>query len=396
MAYIWKIDEQIEAVDDSEGGLTCGVEIEFLVPSIPVTAEDPDPEIKNQHLHRSTSEDDEDISTEIRRQLLKTLQQLTDIPFRAMEEDDFHPPHDNVVIYDSWRLGQDMSLSSFQFADSPYHWTACELTSSVMDADDYAQQIQDVCRALKTTRIYFNRSTAVHVHVGRGNEPFSLNTVKKFATLYWLTEKAILKLHHPSRHNNEHCFRLNHFSALAAKSEGRATMADHVPVVPPSELRYNQLHRIWGCGSIEEVARLMEGAKRQEFGYDTTRGSVGFRRFLPAGKTGGNIQTFEWRQMSSSADAKYINQWIKACVAFTDFCRRSSPTTFIEVVGKVVRTGEDYSAIELLEELGIDTEIFKEMLQVWTQDPSLSEDYAGRRLLLAIDPEARVYTPTSA
>lgn len=108
--------------------------------------------------------------------VVETLQQqLEDIPFRTTEDDDFYPPHDNVVIYDTWRLGRESTVSKHSGpgpAEGPYYWTDCELTSAVMDSDEYAQEIEDVCRVLKTIRIHLNKSTAVHVHVGCGDEPF--------------------------------------------------------------------------------------------------------------------------------------------------------------------------------------------------------------------------------
>ncbi|KAJ8126821.1 hypothetical protein O1611_g6818 [Lasiodiplodia mahajangana] len=368
MSYIQKIDEMIEAADDHEGPLTCGVEIEFLVPSIHTEAQDPDRDIEDRRLCRSTSHDPETIMTQVREILLETLRhQLYDMPFRAMEDDVFHAPHDNVVDYTSWRLGPDTSVRKSNDAGL-YKWTHCELTSPVMSSDDCMGQLEKVCRVLKTFRTHLNDSTAVHVHVGRGDEPFSLLTIKKFATLYWLTEKAIMGLQHPSRHANKYCFSLTTSSVLATKrlavldemlsldSEGVNMMEDYVPRVSLTTLQDAQLRCIWGCRNIEEVAELMQGSGAK--GVDE-RGSMGFQRFLPAGKTGGNIQTFEWRQMYSSLDAEYISQWVKVCDAFTDFCRLSDKAAFKKLVTKVIDGRENYTGIELLEDLGVNSQIFK-------------------------------------
>ncbi|TGJ81502.1 hypothetical protein E0Z10_g7260 [Xylaria hypoxylon] len=399
MKFIPKIDEMIEAHDDSAGTLTCGVELEFLVPSIDYMAKDPDLNIKNQRLYKSRSRDSEDIRTEVRDQLLATLRLLDSIPFRAMDDDDFHPPHDNVAIYDSWRLGRDSTVSKHGgsgLAEGPYNWTNCELTSPVMDSDDYATNIKDVCRALKSVRIHLNKSTAVHVHVGRGDEPFSLLTVKKFAALYWLTEKALLELHHPSRHDNKYSFRLTKYSVLANKSKAvlnnekqkfdarSLMMENYIPETSLTGLQRAQLRCIWACSSIEEVAKLMQSGRDKALKSQAAhkRGSVGFQRFLPAGKTGGNIQTFEWRQMSGSVDANHINQWVESCIAFTDFCRLSDAVTFKKFAREIIERGESYTGIELLESLDIDTQIFKQMLEVWTQNLSFCEDNQGEKLFV--------------
>ncbi|KAI0102278.1 putative amidoligase enzyme-domain-containing protein [Nemania sp. FL0031] len=373
MSYIQKIDEMIEAADDHEGPLTCGVEIEFLIPSIHVTAQDPDPDIQDRRLCRSTSHDPETAMTQVREALLETLkQQLDGMPFRAMEDDIFHGPHDDVVDYTAWRLGPDATVHKSGDAGpakEPYQWTDCELTSPVMNPDNCKDQLEKVCRVLKTFRIHLNRSTAVHVHVGRGDEPFSLLTLKRFATLYWLTEKTIIELQHPSRHSNRFCFRLTTFSVLATKClavldyeklgldpEGVKMMGDHVPRVGLTNLQDAQLRHIWGCHNIEEIGKLMQGADGE--GVDE-RGSIGFRRFLPAGKTGGNIQTFEWRQMSGSLDAEDISQWVKVCVAFTDFCRLSDKSTFKNLVMKVIDKRENYTGIEFLKDIGANSQVFK-------------------------------------
>ncbi|KAI0553903.1 putative amidoligase enzyme-domain-containing protein [Xylaria curta] len=400
MSYIPKIDELLAAHDDRNGALTYGVELEFLVPSIPSNAQDPDPDMEDQRVYRSSRDDSETIKRDVREQLLEDLQQqLEDIPFRTMDDDDFHPPHDNVVIYDTWRLGGELTISKHDgpgLAEGPYHWTDCELTSAVMNSDEDDQEIEDVCRVLKSIRVHINKSTAVHVHVGRGDEPFSLLTLKKFTSLYWLTEKAIIELHHPSRHNNRHSFRLNNCSLLAHKSqaclekEERTSpdglsdfMTEYIPEASLSKLRQAQLRRIWACSSIEEVAELMQRSdKVPECRAAGKRGAMGFQRFLPAGKTGGNIQTFEWRQMSGSLDANHIHQWVKACIAFTDFCRLSDKTAFKVFIGDVIESGKNYTGIMLLENLHVDTQIFRKMSDAWSRDPHFREDHKGRKLFV--------------
>ncbi|KAK5626158.1 hypothetical protein RRF57_001873 [Xylaria bambusicola] len=403
MKFIPKIDEIIEAHDDSTETLTCGVELEFLLPSIDHVAQDPDPDIANKLLYRSTSRTPEIAHEEIRKQLITTLGQLEGVSFRAMDDDDFHPPHDNVAVYDSWRLGSDRTVNKDcegnGCSKTSYNWTGCELTSPVMNTHDYATNVDNICRVLKTVRIHLNKSTSVHVHVGRGDEPFSLLTVHKFVTLYWLTENAIFGLHHPSRETNRYCLPLTKYSVLAKQSQSALDsedgcpndqghrFEDYVSEAGLSRLRRTQLRRIWTCGSIEEVAKLMWIRIDMDWklpGPDE-RGAVGFCRFLPAGKSGGNISTFEWRQMSGSVDSNHINQWIKACIAFTDFCRLSDKVAFKEFVGKVIEKGDSYTGIELLKALDVDSYIFQVMRGVWARNRHFCNSDQGRELFLSID-----------
>ncbi|KAI1118233.1 putative amidoligase enzyme-domain-containing protein [Nemania sp. NC0429] len=371
MAFIPKIDEMIEAADDSGGGLTCGVEIEFLVPSVHLSTPDPDPDIEDQHLYRTDAVNAGSVKKEIFEKLLKTLTELCGERFRSMDDDKFLPPHRNVVDYSCWRLGRDITVAKgiddtdpwARITERPYQWTDCELTSPVMDVVDYEKEVEKICRALKTIRIHLNRSTAVHVHVGRGDQPFSLLTVMKFATLYWFTEKAIMALHHPSRRENSHCFLLTEFSDLAKRTqdefdldepylddEGLELMDRHVPKAGLTELQRRQLRQLWGSAEMPEIAELMrrapEGVPLSKAAGN--RGSVGFRRFQPEGKTGGNTQTFEWRHMASTLDAQHINQWIMVCMQFTDFCRLSTEAEFKKCLQEIIDKGADYSASDLL------------------------------------------------
>lgn len=70
MAYIEKFAKMVEAEDDKDGMLTCGVELEFLVPSIQIGTEDPDPDITDLRLFR-TSGNVQQMEYEVRSELRK-------------------------------------------------------------------------------------------------------------------------------------------------------------------------------------------------------------------------------------------------------------------------------------------------------------------------------------
>ncbi|KAI0425970.1 putative amidoligase enzyme-domain-containing protein [Xylaria sp. FL1042] len=402
MGSITKFNAMIEAEDDSTETLTCGVELEFLVASIHRKAQDPDPDITDKLLYKTERNEPElTVEKEVRAMLLRTLQQLEGVPFRNMGSDRNYQP---ATIYNHWRLGSDVTVMKFYddyIADSstggPYTWTNCELVSPVMDSHNYATKIGDVCRVLNTVRIHLNDSTGLHVHVGRGNEPFSLLTLKKFVTLYWLTEEAIIKLHHPSRWRHLHCPLLTKSSVLVVEALDNAEatrqrfgdnyqmMKDYVPVGKLTKLQHDQLRLLWNCRNIIDVAELMEVSDVADDLTSCGRGTVGFQRFLPNGSSRGNIQTFEWRQMAGSLNANHINQWVEACIKFTDFCRLSDEATFKKFVENVIERGKHYTGIELLEALGVDTHIFKNMKEVWDRDPDFKNDRSGKHLFFPID-----------
>ncbi|KAI1141683.1 putative amidoligase enzyme-domain-containing protein [Hypoxylon sp. FL0543] len=329
-----KYDEIIESPDDSSGPLTFGIELEFLFPVLRKDCNDPHPS-DNRQVHRFIGYD------EISLQFVAILERACDIRFRLAKDDVFREPHGNVVLYDKWRLTNDNSVRFRKRSPEEYIWNGREITSVIMRADDpavYVKRITDVCHAIRQARVHLNQSTSVHVHVGRGEESFSLLTMKKASTLIWLVDEMLMQLHHPCRRESTHCRPLSNFSALGALtprevieggnllSESQAEqMQQFVPTTFPSKKTLQASKR------IGELVDLMCNLQEPRL----YRGSVGFTRFLPAGKTGGNTHTFEFRQMAGCLDPAPIIHWFK------------------DLLFKVLTGGSTFTAFDLLLELNL-------------------------------------------
>ncbi|KAI0133488.1 hypothetical protein BJ170DRAFT_590515 [Xylariales sp. AK1849] len=281
------LDGPIVTYDDTQGSLTFGIELEFLVPALKIGEIDPYPD-DIRPVFRIADHDESEYRDSLNEFILPSLQSMEGIKMRVDTDDKFIPPHDNVPRSDD---------------------------------SGYPEKITNICRAIRSSRVHINHTTAVHVHVGRANAGFTLITIKKFASLLWLVDSQLLSLHHPSRHNNLQCPLLDTFSRLSMytkenevwwisaseSSNGLAQMNIHVPdertQVQDRFTRdlYTKFERIWASGDLEDLSYLM---MRTHDPYannpmrSSRRGTVGFRRFLPAGKTGGNINTLEFRQMA--------------------------------------------------------------------------------------------------
>ncbi|KAI1410495.1 putative amidoligase enzyme-domain-containing protein [Hypoxylon sp. FL1857] len=350
MPPVSKYDEIIESPDDSSGPLTFGIELEFLLPLLKKGASDPNPDEKRPpHIFVGYENID--------RQILDTLEGACDIPFRLSSHDIFREPHDNVVLYDKWRLTNDNSVRFRKVRLEEYLWIGKEITSEVMRADEpavYVKRITDVCHAILQARVHLNETTSVHVHVGRGEESFSLLTMKKFASLIFLVDEMLMKLHHPCRKDSFHCGPFSQTSVLGTLGapelmEGsrqfneaqKQQIHQFVPKTSPS------VKALQASGSIEELINLMCNVRQPEI----YRGSVGFTRFLPAGKTGGNTHTFEFRQMAGCLDPGPIIHWVRVCLALVDFARLSDAKTFKDLLEKILNGGSTFTAFDLLLEL---------------------------------------------
>ncbi|KAI1436204.1 hypothetical protein GGR50DRAFT_247546 [Xylaria sp. CBS 124048] len=402
---IAKISKMIEADDIGVGDrrpLTCGVEMEFLVPSIPNESSDPDRGLEERVIVSRANVPHLILNCDVRYQLLRDLKrQLCHLNFRHVVDDYFHPPYEEVVVYDAWRLGDDLSVTKrdvngHSVYRDQYDWTACELTSPVMEATEFEAEIQAVCTVLNGIRIHLNKSTSVHVHIGLGNEPFTLRMVKMFATLYWFTEEAIMSLQHPSRWRNKHCFLLTRYSHLALKDidwldditgplddEGLALMHEWVPNVDAYST-HAQLCRIWGARDFKTIATLMAGAQDQVSPRKVfaERGAVGFRRFYPVEDLGGNLQTFEFRQMAGSMDGEHICHWVKFCLEFTSFCRYAQEHEYKGFIEKILTKGRDFTGLDLLREFHVDTKIFETKMEKWAANPNFCDKNTGKELFV--------------
>ncbi|RYP72008.1 hypothetical protein DL771_004477 [Monosporascus sp. 5C6A] len=437
-----KYDDVIAAVDDTLGGLTVGFELEVLFPALRYGVPDPHPfehgaiyeeGSADEDIPRHEFEPPDDFEDKFDRWLVHHLQRemSNGDEFRTEKNDLYYPPHNNVPRYDTWRLTKDASLSydngnpSKASSRLGYAWMSREITSEVLSSETdgnannsttYAAKITSICGALRRVRVHLNETTSVHVHVGRGDEAFSLRTVKKFPALLWLTDAGLLGLQHPARRENEHCRLVTLESVLAAKTVeelrrensplgGRAgdddvveaQMLEYLPTLGTENILGAQLRRIWGADGVEELARLMKCSERTAV-YE--RGSVGFTRFLPAGKTGGNTHTFEWRQMAGCLDPQAIIRWAGVCIGFTNFARLSDAATYKTLVTTIIQRGGTFTGLDLLEAFGLQPEACCFRQQVADYERGHLDLFEGQiaptlTLSIVVNAQAETNTPSS-
>ncbi|KAK8069058.1 hypothetical protein PG994_005674 [Apiospora phragmitis] len=344
------LNDPIMAIEDRQGDLTFGVEIEFLTPVIEGSNEDPHPADPRQVFRVSKCDSNNyfwihDLSCFI----LKDLQKIPDLTVEGEGEDEYVAPHDNVQVYDHWRLIRDSSVQISTKPGSPgsrfpaYHWDGKEVTSEVLSSTDpdNVRKITEVCRAIRSHRVHLNENTSVHIHVGCGDDGFTLTTVKKVITLLWFADAKLFDLHHPSRLGNLYCRPISEYSRLTevdhtgilgtVDPEGLDQMAQHFPEIMETmdegayRSKYIQLKQMWGS--------------------DET--------FHAPGRTGGNTNTFEFRHMAGSLDPEHILHWAHVCIGIVDFARNTDAPAFREQVSKFLHPPPGYGGVEVLEDLGL-------------------------------------------
>ncbi|OTB00886.1 hypothetical protein M426DRAFT_14991 [Hypoxylon sp. CI-4A] len=359
-----KFDQIVESPNDSSGPITFGIELEFIS-AIVQYAIDPHPWESRTPIRAETSGDIDWV--DIDHQMREILEGVSGLEFRLLPEDVYHDPQRKVVVYDKWRLIDDSSV--YIDPDAPddilrdYFWVGREVTSPIMRCDQpdlNAKMVTDACRAIRSTRVHLNNTAGVHIHVGRGSQSFSLLTMKKASTLFYLVDDMLLNLQHPSRQDNCFCYPIRDSARFAQEqfleglepddtplSDEQAEQAENfLPDAPMTELMQR------ASKGIDELAGLMTHGLRSEW----IRGSISLKRFFPAGDKGGNSHTFEFRQMAASLDPKAIMHWARVCTSLVDFARLADGDTYKALIEKIMEEGSTFSAFDLLSELNLGEE----------------------------------------
>ncbi|KAI0386292.1 putative amidoligase enzyme-domain-containing protein [Hypomontagnella monticulosa] len=349
-----KYEAIIESPDDSTGPLTFGIELEFLVAFLDW---EPDPHPQEERRLLRAEDRLSAPRSAIDHELLHVLEPSHNVSCR-LESSDTHCGTQGVLIqYNQWRIDGDGSLSTDDYF-AGYRFLGREITSEVMRADEpiaYTEKITDVCRAIRQMRVHINETAGMHVHVGRGEESFSLLTMKKLATIIWLTEKMLLGLHHPSRKESIYCILLRDESLLRIKAADTNSISNNILRIAREERMDEFIPRpasLEATKTIEELAGLMSAPDNP----DLSRGAMSFTRFLPAAPGVGNIHTIEFRQMAGSLDPGPIIHWAKVCMAIVDFARLSTAPRYKELIARIIEEEATFTGLDLLSELDLPEE----------------------------------------
>ncbi|KAI1409044.1 hypothetical protein F5Y13DRAFT_96848 [Hypoxylon sp. FL1857] len=222
-------------VEPRPARLTFGIELEFLIPYMKGNGPDPHADVEGlSPLFRLTQRDLEDIETGWRypeliiharvRELLES--HGLDLEIRSYKYDsDFEKGI--LRRYSCWSVVGDYSVQE-NLLDHPrdwthaYSWIGVEVISPVEPDTPGAFKIIDYVRQLLTStyRCRVNASTGLHVHVGQAAERFSLQSMKRIASLAWSAEKLLVTLNHPSRRAHYYTRTLRNMSRLSWRKPG--------------------------------------------------------------------------------------------------------------------------------------------------------------------------------
>ncbi len=224
----------------------------------------------------------------------------------------------------------------------------------------------------------------MHVHVGRQDgAPFSLTSLKKLATLLWLTEPVLRSIRNPRSPNFRNVFTWG--AEVRQNSRlGSALLRgeDPKPLCTGSRDDFDRyvgttcavpevnkaVKTIWRAGSLLELGRLLSGPERQfrRLGFNFSA----FGEEDERSRTG--PKTVEFRVLEGTLRDELIAGWLQICCKLVELAMAERQGEFLpfvkhqykEVESSVISLRGDVMAPDrafgnLMEQIGVDASAYE-------------------------------------
>ncbi|EFQ35932.1 hypothetical protein CGRA01v4_05973 [Colletotrichum graminicola] len=271
-----------------------------------------------------------------------------------------------------WHVHRDLSLSSFHLGEAGYAGhLGVEISSPVLrDRPADFEKIFDVLKVLRGgVRPMLDPTCGFHVHVGniRG---FSLRSLKKIATLVWVSELVLYSLVHPSRESNIMTVPLGKGSTLACTEDLSEYTAGfdlqnpntkdaqmeamilsneieaHVPMDGIPKRIQDEILRIWSVSSEYGLIHLLQPDQVCKTGisFFSIRSSIEKQSGEEERKYEGTVK---FRMLEGTLDPELIAHWTKLVLRIVQRGTDTEPFEYFCTMKKILK--EYYSEREMLE-----------------------------------------------
>ncbi|KUI55639.1 hypothetical protein VP1G_03050 [Cytospora mali] len=286
-----------------------------------------------------------------------------------------------------------------------YVWIPLEVCSPKLywtQKDEALDSTGKVCEALRQRfGAISNHSCEVHVHIGRHDGLFfSLRSMKKLATLFWLSEPILRSLKHPRSRNFDHLYtwsfawRQHSRIALALEADrnpaGGRTIEDlytgkpddfdaflerledsrETSDTPDDHFHFVDEHRqalraIWRASNHEELGRMLCGPdqKRRRLGFN-------FHSLAGEDERGRNSpRTIEFRFLEGFNDKDIVSGWVQVCISLAELAvDKTDDWGFYKMVVLLLKMPEhccmDAKFIAMMQQLGLPKETYEPLRRV--------------------------------
>ncbi|TEY86383.1 hypothetical protein BOTCAL_0009g00100 [Botryotinia calthae] len=280
---------------EAESRLTFGVELEFLLATLPKGGENPHPSDPREVDARILA-DDNSINYDIQRKLEEVSILAT------VKESEFGNENEVAAnIAANWILKTDCTVDPGKQNSNTrkYCEYGMEIISPPYYYDDASRRaVETVVRTLRYNYLVrVNETTGLHVHVGNGYHGFEWPILRNFMAIAWTYERQILLLMPEIRLKNVFCKPLD-WSPLTGTLVGRN--------IELTRLEF--LNCILSLTDNEQACVAL-GAKT--LGFNISNLAPPFRSTF--GK-----RTIEFRQHPGTLDSESILHWVHICVKLVE------------------------------------------------------------------------------
>ncbi|KAI0140014.1 hypothetical protein F4776DRAFT_677262 [Hypoxylon sp. NC0597] len=388
--------------------VTYGVELQFLIPVLIGKQDDPHPNDTRKVTVVPEDADYDDILVTVTANILHCLRGVARVPawtylgppfpnVRALDTMDDESAAVSVMpAYSQWVVETDEDLLPTDTFSDIYTWVGVKVKSNKRDLNwpNHFDQIHNVIVALRQNfRMRLPPTTSLMVHVGEKWRDFmaygaGTRPLRVFCTMWWLLERYVQELAHPSRSEHPACQSLKMKSRLARTSaadleheiaEGGMRKINFanwykqmhaiLPTTAMSARDNQQLECLWRSKNALEIVQKMTVPTEKTVTMELTgekvthqfegRGSVGFQGICEGGlgialpHNDGHTGTIEFRCMEGTLDPLLIIHWVAVVTRLFDFSRRGDTTDIMGMLEKGQRYDGSYSGLALLQDLGL-------------------------------------------
>ncbi|KAF7894517.1 uncharacterized protein EAF01_009968 [Botrytis porri] len=277
---------------EAESRLTFGVELEFLLATVPKGGENPHPSDPRE-VDPRILEDQDSINYDIERKL-----EEVSIPATVKESDYGNSKEVTAAIATDWILKTDITVGPG--AQSPstrdYYHYGLEMSSPPYYYDAATRKaVETVVRALRNNYLLrVNESTGLHVHIGNGYHGFEWPILRNFMAIAWTYERQILLMVPEARIDNEYCKSIYEESPLGKNNPGLT--------------RLEFLNRIL---SLTDNVQVVEELGHRCIGFN-------IRNLKPPFRSDFGQRTIEFRHHPGTLDSESILHWVHICVKLVE------------------------------------------------------------------------------
>lgn len=268
--------------------------------------------------------------------------------------------------YQAWHIQDDLSLTSTEKAiPNPAYAggiTGIELSTPILAFDpDGTRKLVDTVALLRSqVRFYIDPGCGLHVHIASAGESWTLETVKRIASLVWFAEPAICGLVAPYRVASNYARPMHTHSRIAwdwhklpAYDGPNESLDAHIPIHDLEDPEQRAMASLWQSSDLYELEKRMAKYDTGRCGLST--GSLS-HKVDPASNSSSRskqrlVGTFEFRYLQSTMDTELMVQWTHLCVALVRKAETAKTDELHRLISNLVRCRTKTSAGKRLKEL---------------------------------------------